>query len=613
MLNLYWVTLAVNFAGMVLSLWLGLYLVTRNPKYPIAWMTALVLWSMVGLFMNVLLALNPPPPIPYRHLWTRFLFPFWPAGAHEGSASSWLQGWSVTPAIAIWHHVTTMLRPGRMGLWRWTRVLLGYGLAVLAILLQANTAILFTVENSDPLYLNSLQAGSLYPIFGAAMIILTWGSVVNLARSARAAPASNVRKQLITLAWASLIAGLTGPLSIMGSFLKWPVPMVAMSILEALPVILIGYGIARYSALMEGRTIRRDFLHNLSLLAIVVGLYLLASWILVKAYGVPKVILTFIPALAVLTHFLVNPVIRLIDWLFFRQAIRELRSNLHQLAQLAVEGEALADHLRRILRLLCESVRATYGLVLVFKAEGVELEAAYQWQHPALELSPEALAADDITHLAPGHFNHPLDEAALLIPLYAEQEQIGALLMGCPVNGVRYAPEDVDYLLSHADRIGEAIKANRLKTDAMQQIAQLAKTQRLTVSDRSFPIPVDTVELALRSLYDYTFLADSPLGELRLVHNQLPAVQVTHLERGKAVHEVLLKAIEKMRPPNTIPRDPPPREWYPYLILHDAYLEEIPNRDIMSKLYISEGTFNRTRRAAMRSLARALGEMEASA
>jgi hypothetical protein len=44
--------------------------------------------------------------------------------------------------------------------------------------------------------------------------------------------------------------------------------------------------------------------------------------------------------------------------------------------------------------------------------------------------------------------------------------------------------------------------------------------------------------------------------------------------------------------------------------LHEAYIEEKLNRDIMSRLYISEGTFNRTRRAAIRSLARILGEME---
>jgi len=46
------------------------------------------------------------------------------------------------------------------------------------------------------------------------------------------------------------------------------------------------------------------------------------------------------------------------------------------------------------------------------------------------------------------------------------------------------------------------------------------------------------------------------------------------------------------------------------VILHDAYVDEIQNREIMSKLYISEGTFNRTRRIAISALARVLAEME---
>jgi hypothetical protein len=37
------------------------------------------------------------------------------------------------------------------------------------------------------------------------------------------------------------------------------------------------------------------------------------------------------------------------------------------------------------------------------------------------------------------------------------------------------------------------------------------------------------------------------------------------------------------------------------------------NRDIMSRLYISEGTFNRTRRRAVRGVARALQEVEREA
>ena len=76
----------------------------------------------------------------------------------------------------------------------------------------------------------------------------------------------------------------------------------------------------------------------------------------------------------------------------------------------------------------------------------------------------------------------------------------------------------------------------------------------------------------------------------------------------------MLEALEQLKPSREIPqRDPLPREWYPYVILHDAYVEEIQNREIMSKLYISEGTFNRTRRAAISSLARAMAEMEHSA
>jgi hypothetical protein len=92
---------------------------------------------------------------------------------------------------------------------------------------------------------------------------------------------------------------------------------------------------------------------------------------------------------------------------------------------------------------------------------------------------------------------------------------------------------------------------------------------------------------------------------LRLVKSRLKPDELTHLDRGKTVHTVLLEALEKLRPTVALSSDPPPREWYPYL-------EETSNRDIMLKLYISEGTFNRTRRLAIRSLARVLEELEVS-
>ena len=58
-------------------------------------------------------------------------------------------------------------------------------------------------------------------------------------------------------------------------------------------------------------------------------------------------------------------------------------------------------------------------------------------------------------------------------------------------------------------------------------------------------------------------------------------------------------------PAGAKPPEPLPREWYAYTILHDAYVEDRLSREIMGKLYISEGTYFRLRRQVLRSVARA--------
>ena len=87
---------------------------------------------------------------------------------------------------------------------------------------------------------------------------------------------------------------------------------------------------------------------------------------------------------------------------------------------------------------------------------------------------------------------------------------------------------------------------------------------------------------------------------------------MTHIDRGKALSQVLVQAMQKLRPegPEPKPHVVPTREWHQFLILHLAYVSGEPNRDIMSRLYIGEGTFNRTRRRALRGLAKAVQEMD---
>jgi hypothetical protein len=610
--DLYWTTFVVNFLGLVLALWLGLYLVTRNSKYWIAWLTAFTLWSMAGLFLNILLAINPPPQEIYRFDWMRFMFPFWPTESLAGSANSWLQGWSVTPAVAFWHNVTILMRPGRLTLWRWTRILTGYFLAVLAIVVQAKAPILFAAQDSNPLYLNSMKPGVWYPFFGTALIVLTGACVLNLIRSARFAQVRILRKQLLFMAAATLIAGLTGPLSFVSSAMGFPVPIVGMSLLLAVPVVVIGVGVVRYSALMAGRTIQHDFFYNLAGLVLIMLVYGLASWILVQVYRAPAVVMILIPVLAVVTHSLMIPMFRLLDHLFYHTETRQLRSNLQRLVRQVGEGSGLEENLGRALETLCSSVQATYGLIITFEQASLHLAAAYQWQQDEPSVRMDEVSADDVVQLSPGQFQPPLEEAALLVPLYGGAEQLGALILGRPVNGLRYAVEDVESLLAPTDRIAELISIAHRKADNLARIAQLAEDQPAPAVDQVHPIHVDTVETALRNLNDYAFLGDTSLAHLKLVNSRLAQGQVTHLERGKQVHAILVEAIDKLRPDETPLRDPPPPEWYPYSILKDAYVEERPNRDIMLDLYISEGTFNRTRRAAIRSVARALGEMEST-
>jgi hypothetical protein len=300
---------------------------------------------------------------------------------------------------------------------------------------------------------------------------------------------------------------------------------------------------------------------------------------------------------------------RLLDRVFFRKEARQLRSSLQRLMRQAGEGVDMDESLMRVLDTLCTSVRATYGLILIYRGDTIR-RSAYRWDGGAISLKPEAFAADDVLHLPPGHYQPPLEEAALLVPLYSEKEQLGALVLGRPVNGIRYSDEDVTNLLNLTDRIGELIASSHRKAEQMKQIVRLAEPVPVLPADR--PVSAEELEDALRNLYDYTYLGDTSLATMGLTRAQLSQEQVTCLERGKAVHEIILESIEKLRPGESTPRDPPPREWYPYLILRDAYIEEISNREIMMRLYISEGTFNRTRRSAVRSLARAMGEMEAA-
>ncbi len=68
---------------------------------------------------------------------------------------------------------------------------------------------------------------------------------------------------------------------------------------------------------------------------------------------------------------------------------------------------------------------------------------------------------------------------------------------------------------------------------------------------------MNIVENALRNLFDYEYLADTPLADMELVRKRLAGEKITYIERGKTIQAVMLEALDQLKPVGEIPRDPP--------------------------------------------------------
>lgn len=87
----------------------------------------------------------------------------------------------------------------------------------------------------------------------------------------------------------------------------------------------------------------------------------------------------------------------------------------------------------------------------------------------------------------------------------------------------------------------------------------------------------------------------------------MPAA-LTPLERARALRTVLVRAIERLKPPDDgAPGSPASLQFH---ILHEAYLLGRPNKQIMVRRGISESTFHRQRREAISVLSRDLIKQE---
>jgi hypothetical protein len=157
-----------------------------------------------------------------------------------------------------------------------------------------------------------------------------------------------------------------------------------------------------------------------------------------------------------------------------------------------------------------------------------------------------------------------------------------------------------------------SVMESAARTEDLESLITEAKAEIEEVSSESL---ARGIERALRTLNSPTRLAECGLGD------QLPGLvgqtlgstnnggttSVTRLDQSRALRDVLVAAIEKPKPADSTARDPAALE---YAILREEYLQALPNKQIMARYSISESSFHRLRRQAIRALAQDLGDRE---
>lgn len=617
-------TLAINVAAMAVSLCLGFYLITKSPQSRSAWLAAVTLWLLTALFFNNALSIEAPDSrlLPWLRRITLFSLPFW-------------------------FNLTVLLRsqligtPTRWKLARFDALGVPLAYAASAALVVAEMAspnrISFIFTTQAPL-LSEWTAGPLNPLAVSVQVLIGVLALANLAYGRKWAASSKLRSQFTMLLLATCLAAAGESIIALGVWLQIPLPSVTGDALTGTGVILLGFAIAHTNALLEGRVLKRDLLYvgiaigSLTLFALALAELLFLSG---HVFSFTTLILIMVTVISMLM--LYDGLRSTLDRFFYQDQYRQLRANLRSLAQDAGSGLSLEEQLQAVLDTLTQQIEIRQATIALYEDDSLIVKAGDN----SMATGTVVIASKqgtEISQLVDSSSGETIPIAAQS-PLHHGGQVIGWLLLGPLDAGRSLDSKDLMLLEESAGQIASLVlfahqqqesasEINRLvlefrqrERDLQQQLLKLTTAQHTVPASPLEEIDEKTfttqVEDALRRLHDYSYLGEHSLSKLNLVQQRVPVSDdgiVTHIDLGKSLSSILVQAIDKLKPDN----DPTPqrilhRQWRPYVILHDSYVQGELNRDIMSKLYIGEGTFNRARRQAIRSIARTIKEFEQEA
>ena len=570
---LFQATLLVDLTAMTLCLWLAFYLFARGFPNKITMRGVILLLSLSAFFYGA-----------YNNLFEQV----------TGTAA--LRATCLIIGMSAWYSLTLQLLPEKIrnSIQWWTTAV--YILAAVAILLLISTRNAFVGEQGNILYVARMGIGLPYILYGVFEIVALAGMLYNLLAYNKVGLTTEGKFFLFATLFA--VAGVA--YGIVALALTPPMPRIIQDTLIFSGVFMIGYSVARYQTLVERRTTLQDFP------ATTLTILFFATAFGYTAYrlGLPLQWLGALVAFVVLTFSLYDLVREFLERLRIRNE-SAFRKQIRRLENENSAEDALKVRLQAGLNLLCQTLNTSGGLIAV-RHEDEFVVTATRYSLPLeARFSSDLFSYEDITEVTE-------NDLVWIAPTFDGQTQIAVVGIAKPKRKLDYSAGELDVLSEFADQIGTVISLSNLRPKQSNQIRQLvanvneldslADEMMSSITKNPNEEFVKILEEGLRHLPDTITLGQSALAEKITVQGE------SHIERGKNLQQLLMTSIELLRPAEKRPAEPLPRIWYNHAVLHDAYVEGVPNREIMARLYISEGTFNRTRRNAIRGLARLLVE-----
>lgn len=567
---LFQATLLVDLIAMSICLWMAFYLLARGYPSTIAMRGAVLLIALGAFFFGA-----------YTNLFEQI----------PGSAA-WRAAFLIT-GLTQWYHITLHLLPEKARIRNRPLTYAVYLVALVTVVMLLGARSAFVGEAGNALYVAHSGGGLPYILYGVFEIVVFTGIHYNLLAYDRVGFKPEGRYFLLGSFFA--LAGVV--YGIIALALPSPMPRLIQDLLAFCGVFAMGLSVARQQAMVERRTSLQEFPITGVVTIVLVIIYALASLRL----GLSLQLVGPIAAFVVLTHGFYD-LSR--EYLERSRSKREgeFRKQLHQLEAESPEN-TLRLRLQQGLEMLCRTLDASSGMIAVREGQEFVVTATRSPVEAGRRLPSSWVSFDDIS-------NSPVEGIpgiVLFAPSFDGRTQIAVVGIGKPNTKLEYSRGDVELFAEVADQVGTLVSLENSRRADQPQVneseADFESGRMLGALGRGLnPEFVKNVEEGLRHLSDVITLGQSPLADT------LGIKAGSHVERGRELQKTLNEAIELLRPAEKRPPEPLPRVWYNHAVLHDAYVEGVPNREIMARLYISEGTFNRTRRNALRGLARLLME-----